>query len=76
VLVTLGFRPEYSRWLPWPEAFDAQGFPHQKDGASTVVEGLYFIGMPLLRNRKSPILLGAGEDAAIVASQVAAAVRA
>lgn len=44
---------------------------HQKDGASSVVAGLYFVGLPRLRNRKSPILLGAGEDGVIVAGQVA-----
>lgn len=71
VLVTGGFRPEFSSWLPWPAAFDADGFPHQKDGASSIVPGLYFVGLPLLRNRKSPILMGAGEDAVIVAGRVA-----
>jgi hypothetical protein len=41
------------------------------DGASTVVPGLYFCGVHSLRKRKSSLLIGVGEDAALVASQVA-----
>lgn len=66
-----GFRPDYRSWLPWPEAFDPLGFPVQEDGASTVVPGLYFIGVHFLRKRKSSILLGIGEDAEIVAGELA-----
>jgi putative flavoprotein involved in K+ transport len=66
-----GFRPDYRSWLPWPEAFDEFGFPIQQDGASTVVPGLYFVGVHFLRKRKSSLLLGVGEDAAIVAEQIA-----
>ena len=39
--------------------------------ASTIVDGLYFVGVPFLRTRKSPLLLGVGEDAAIVARTIA-----
>ena len=45
VIFASGFRPDYTSWLPWPEAFDEHGFPIQRDGASTVVPG------PLLRRR-------------------------
>lgn len=65
-----GFRPDYRAWLPWPEAFDDFGFPIQKDGASTVVDGLYFVGVHFLRKRKSSLFLGVGEDAAIVARAI------
>ena len=34
--------------------------------------GLYFLGMPWLHNRKSGILFGVGEDAAYVAAYIAA----
>ena len=71
VVFTGGFRPDYRSWLPWPEAFDELGFPIQQDGASTVVDGLYFVGVHFLRKRKSSILLGVGEDAAIVARAIA-----
>jgi putative flavoprotein involved in K+ transport len=66
-----GFRPDYASWLPWPEAFDEHGFPIHEDGASTVVSGLYFVGVHFLRKRKSSLLIGVGEDAAIVAAQLA-----
>ena len=41
------------------------------DGASTVVDGLYFVGVPFMRTAKSPLLLGVGEDAAVVARTIA-----
>jgi putative flavoprotein involved in K+ transport len=72
VLFTGGFRPAYKDWLPWPHAFDETGFPRQADGASTAVDGLYFVGTHFLRSRGSAILSGVGEDATVVAEQVAA----
>ena len=66
-----GFRPDYRSWLPWADAFDEMGFPIQVDGASTAVEGLYFVGSHFLRKRKSSTLFGVGEDAAIVARTIA-----
>jgi putative flavoprotein involved in K+ transport len=71
VIFAGGFRPDYRSWLPWPDAFDDLGFPIQTDGASTVVDGLYFVGVPFLRKRKSPLLIGVGEDASIVARAIA-----
>ena len=44
VLFAGGFRPDYRSWLPWTDAFDASGFPIQVDGASSVVDGLFFVG--------------------------------
>ncbi len=70
VVFTGGFRPDYRSWLPWPDAFDEVGFPIQQDGASTTVDGLYFVGVHFLRTRKSSILLGVGEDAAVVAGTI------
>jgi len=71
VIFAGGFRPDYQSWLPWPAAFDDIGFPIQTDGASTVVDGLYFVGVPYLRKRKSPLLFGVGEDASVVARTIA-----
>jgi putative flavoprotein involved in K+ transport len=71
-IFTGGFRPDYRSWMAWPEAFDDLGFPVQADGRSTVVDGLFFVGVHFMRTRKSSILLGMGEDAAIVASAIAA----
>lgn len=71
VIFTAGFRPDYAAWLPWPAAFDALGFPLHEDGESTAVPGLFFVGVHFLRTRKSSLLVGVGEDAAIVARRVA-----
>ena len=70
VIFTSGFRPDYSTWVHF-DAFDELGFPIHEDGASTVVPGLYFCGVHFLRKRKSSLLMGVGEDAAIVARKVA-----
>jgi putative flavoprotein involved in K+ transport len=67
-----GFRPEYSAWIHVPGAFDEHGFPLHVDGASTAAPGLYFVGAHFLRKRKSSLLCGIAEDAAIVAAAVAA----
>lgn len=71
VIFASGFRPDYS-WVQLPGAFDEFGFPIQHDGASTLVPDLYFIGVHFLRKRKSSLLIGVGEDAAIVARQITA----
>jgi putative flavoprotein involved in K+ transport len=70
VIFAGGFRPDYASWLPWPAAFDELGFPIHDEGASTVVPGLYFVGVHFLRKRKSSTLIGMGEDAAIVAGRI------
>jgi putative flavoprotein involved in K+ transport len=71
VIFAGGYRPDYGSWIPWPDAFDDLGFPVQQEGASTIVPGLYFVGVHFLRKRKSSSLIGVGEDAAIVARQIA-----
>ncbi|MBD3676944.1 MAG: NAD(P)-binding domain-containing protein [Rhodobacteraceae bacterium] len=72
VLFTGGFRPDFSSWLPWSEAFDGDGFPLQSDGASTVIDGLFFVGVHFMRKRKSALLYGVGEDAGVVSDAIAA----
>ena len=71
VVFTSGFRPDYESWVHCDGAFDELGFPLHRDGASTAVPGLYFVGVHFLRKRKSSLLIGVGEDAAIVARQIA-----
>jgi cation diffusion facilitator CzcD-associated flavoprotein CzcO len=71
VIFTSGFRPDYDSWVDCDGAFDELGFPRHRDGASTAVSGLYFVGVHFLRKRKSSLLIGVGEDAAIVARQIA-----
>ena len=69
VIFSGGFRPDYS-WIHVTGGFDQMGFPAQVDGASTAVPGLFFVGVHFLRTRKSSLLCGVGEDAAIVAGGV------
>jgi putative flavoprotein involved in K+ transport len=71
VIFTSGYRPAYRSWVRFPEAFDDLGFPIQRDGASSVVPGLYFMGTHFLRKRKSSTLFGMGEDAEIVTRRIA-----
>ena len=71
VIFTGGFRPNYSSWLPWSDAFDEAGFPVQREGASTAVPGLFFVGLHFMRTRRSALLCGVGDDAEIVAAQIA-----
>jgi putative flavoprotein involved in K+ transport len=72
VIFAGGFRPDYASWIRVPGAFDELGFPLHRDGASTVVPGLHFVGVHFMRKRKSALLIGVGEDAAIVARGIAA----
>ncbi len=71
VIFATGFRPDYLSWLAWPEAFDDLGFPIQQEGSSSVIPGLHFVGTHFLRKRKSSLMIGVGEDAAIVARAIA-----
>ena len=69
VLWAGGFRPSFS-WIDAP-IFDELGFPRATWGVSEV-PGLAFVGLPWLHTRKSPLLLGVGEDAAHVADAIVA----
>ncbi|MCL2769510.1 MAG: NAD(P)-binding domain-containing protein [Solirubrobacterales bacterium] len=71
VIFASGFAPDYTSWVHL-DAFDERGFPIQQDGASTVVPGLHFCGVPFLRKRKSSLLIGIGEDAEILTRELAA----
>jgi putative flavoprotein involved in K+ transport len=71
VVFTSGFRPDFASWVHIAGAFDEMGFPIEQDGASTVAPGLFFCGVHYMRKRKSSLLIGVGEDAAIVARAIA-----
>jgi putative flavoprotein involved in K+ transport len=71
VIFATGYRPDHARWIDVPGAFDERGFPLHADGASTAADGLYFAGVHFLRKRKSSLLIGVGEDAALVAGAIA-----
>jgi putative flavoprotein involved in K+ transport len=72
VIFAGGFRPGYGFWFSQPQAFDEFGFPLQRDGVSTVVSGLFFLGVHFLRARKSALLFGVGEDSTVVSRHIAA----
>jgi putative flavoprotein involved in K+ transport len=67
-----GFRPDYASWIKVPGAFDDLGFPIHEEGASTAVDGLFFVGVHFLRKRKSSLFAGVGEDAELVAGRIVA----
>jgi len=64
-----GFRPDYS-WLDVP-VFDRKG-RLQHDGGVVSSPGLYLMGLPFLRRRKSSLIDGAGADALDLSSHLAA----
>jgi putative flavoprotein involved in K+ transport len=69
VVLTAGFRPDYTRWIHFP-VFDDLGFPIVGDDLSTAVPGLYFCGVHFLRTRRSSLLFGVGTDAALLARTI------
>jgi putative flavoprotein involved in K+ transport len=73
VLFAGGFRPDYASWVQIDDAFDELGFPIHTLCQSSAAAGLYFAGVRFLRKRKSSLLIGVGEDAAIVAQSISAA---
>src|SRR5271166_6148455 len=50
--------------------FDADGYPNQSRGV-TEYPGLFFVGLPWLRNARSGLIFGVGEDAAYVSGVIA-----
>lgn len=68
VIWCTGFAADFS-WLRLP-VLDAEGRPRH-DGGVAPVPGVYFVGFPWLRRRKSGIICGVEDDAAFVAGQVA-----
>jgi putative flavoprotein involved in K+ transport len=66
-----GFRPDYQSWIQVPGVVDELGFPVHVEGQSVAAPGLFFVGVHFLRKRKSSLLYGVGEDAALVAAAIA-----
>jgi putative flavoprotein involved in K+ transport len=69
VLWATGFRPDYS-WLDVP-VLDRKGRVRH-DGGVADAPGLYVIGLPFLRRRKSALIDGAGDDARELSAHLAA----
>jgi putative flavoprotein involved in K+ transport len=69
IIWATGFRPDYS-WLD-VDVLDRKG-QIRHDGGVTDAPGLYLIGMPFLRRRKSSLIDGAGPDARDLSTHLAA----
>jgi putative flavoprotein involved in K+ transport len=63
-----GFRPDYS-WLHVP-VVDEKGYLRH-DGGVIDAPGLYALGLPVLRRRKSTFIHGAGDDARDIVEHLA-----
>jgi putative flavoprotein involved in K+ transport len=68
VVWATGFRPDYS-WLHVPVLDDKGHLRH--DGGVVDAPGLYALGLPLLRRRKSSFIYGAEDDARDVIAHLA-----
>ena len=67
-----GFRPDYG-WLEVP-VLDRKG-QIRHDGGVAASPGLYLMGMPFLRRRKSALIDGAGDDARELCDHLASYLR-
>ena len=65
-----GFRPDYS-WLGVP-VLDPKGNIRHDGGVVTEAPGLYVMGLPFLRRRKSSLIDGVGDDARDLSAHLAA----
>ena len=72
VIWATGFRPDYS-WLDVPVR-DIKGFLRH-DGGVVDSPGLYLMGMPFLRRRKSSLIDGVGDDARDLSAHLAGYLR-
>jgi putative flavoprotein involved in K+ transport len=69
VVWATGFRPDYG-WLDVP-AVDAKGNLRHDGGVVTESPGLYALGLPVLRRRKSTFIYGIEDDAREVIAHLA-----
>jgi putative flavoprotein involved in K+ transport len=67
VIWATGFRPDYS-WLDVP-VLDRKGRLHHTGGV-VASPGMYVMGLPFMRRRKSSFIDGAGDDAADLAAHM------
>jgi len=73
IIWATGFRPDYS-WLDVP-VLDRKGLIAHDGGVVTGSPGMYLIGMPFLRRRKSTLIDGVGDDARDLSAHLAAHLR-
>jgi putative flavoprotein involved in K+ transport len=70
IIWATGFRPDYS-WLEVP-VLDRKGRIRHDGGVVAEAPGMYLMGMPFLRRRKSSLIDGAGDDARDLSAHLAA----
>ncbi|MCP5081341.1 MAG: NAD(P)-binding domain-containing protein [Alphaproteobacteria bacterium] len=73
VIWATGYRPDYS-WLQVP-VFDRKGAIRHEGGRASDVDGLYVMGLPFMRRRKSSYIDGVGDDAADLAADLVSNLR-
>jgi len=64
-----GYRPDFS-WLTVPGVFDRHGALRHDRGIVADAPGLYVLGLPLLRRRKSSFIHGAEDDVTEIAAHL------
>lgn len=69
ILWATGYRPDYS-WLDLP-VLDRKGRIRHDGGVVTESPGVYVLGLPFLRRRKSTLIDGAGDDARDLSAHLA-----
>lgn len=69
IVFATGFRPNLGALISLP-VLDHQNCVAQKNGVSTTIKGLYFIGLPKQRSFASATLRGVGDDAKYITSQI------
>lgn len=69
VIFATGYRPHLA-YLAGLGALDETGRAHQRQGVSTTVPGLYYVGLPRQRTVASATLRGVGKDAKIVVAHL------
>jgi putative flavoprotein involved in K+ transport len=70
VIWSLGYRDDLG-WLKLRGALYEAGAPLHSEGRSPV-PGLWYVGRPWQRNRASGLIVGAGDDAALIVQQILA----
>ena len=73
IIWATGFRPDYS-WLHVP-VLDHKGQIRHDGGVVAESPGLYLMGLPFLRRRKSSLIDGVGDDARDLSSHLAGYLR-
>jgi putative flavoprotein involved in K+ transport len=70
IIWATGFRPDYS-WLD-VDVLDAKGMVRHDGGVVTDAPGMYLLGLPFLRRRKSSFIDGGRADAEDLVEELAA----